>query len=77
MNKQLAEEISNQELVIHTDETAYSAEQLRLIKRCYRSSVLRGVTKSRRDEILPSMGILLGDIPALAITSPMIPKKHD
>jgi hypothetical protein len=76
MNKQLIEEISSQQLAIHTDEMTYSAEYLRLIKRCYRSSLLRAVAQSRRDEFLPSMGISLGAIPALATTSPMIPKKH-
>ena len=76
MHKKLIEEISNQQLAIHKDETTYNAEYLRLIKLRYRSSLLRAVAHSRRDEILPSMGILLGAIPALAITSPVIPKKR-
>jgi len=76
MNKQLIEEISKHQLAIHTDETTYSAEHLRLIKRSYRPSLLRGVGQSRRVETLPSIGMLLGPISVLAITSPMMPKKH-
>jgi len=76
MNKQLIEEISNHQLAIHADETTYSSEHLRLIKRSYRPSVLRGVGQSRRVEILPSIGILLGAVTVLVITSPMMPKKH-
>jgi len=50
MNKRLIEEISKHQLAIHTDETTYSAEHLRLIKRSYRPSLGRGVGQSRRVE---------------------------
>ena len=76
MNKQLIEEISKHKLAIRTDEMKYSAENLRLTKRSYRSSLLRRLGHSRRVQILPSIEILLRAISALAITSPVIPKKH-
>ena len=49
-----------------------------LKKMCYRSSRLwrgRGAAQFRRDEVLPSMGILRGGIPAPAFTSPMRPQR--
>jgi hypothetical protein len=76
MNKQLIEEISNQQPTIQTDETTCDAENLRLIKCCYIASLVCGIAQYRKEQILPSIGILLGAIPVLAITVPMRPKKH-
>jgi hypothetical protein len=43
---------------------------------CYHSSRLRGVDRTRRDEILPSVGILREGFPVPAFTSPIRPKKE-
>jgi hypothetical protein len=51
-------------------------EVINFVKVCYRLSSLRGIAQTRRDEILPSVGILCGAIPAPAITSPVRPKKY-
>jgi len=51
-------------------------EVINFVNVCYRSSWLRGIAQTRRDEILPSVGILHGAIPAPAITSQGRPKKH-
>jgi len=45
-------------------------------KYCYRSCRLRSVAQTRRDEILPCMGILLGGNTAPGIISSMRQKKH-
>ena len=43
---------------------------------CYRSSRLRGIDRTPRDEILSSVGILREGSPVPAITSPIRPKKE-
>jgi hypothetical protein len=50
-------------------------------KFCYRLCRLRegewcAAAQIRRNEILPSMGVLRGDMPVSAFTSPMHSKKH-